>query len=300
MNSLQTCGRDGATTEDTTDTQCRVLSCRVNELRPHPSYVRHQLSVSASQLSTLAALGSLAFREPIVVTRNLMIIDGYARFQLAQRQERQTLFCLEYDLTEEEALRWLIQSHRPSWGLNAFSRVLLVLDLEPFLQERARANQRIGGQHKGSSNLTEAQKMDSRSELAAAAGVSTGNIRKVKQLIESAHPMIKQALKAEEISIHLAWQWRRLPAQQQLEKFEEHRSRRGTNQTSRRLIQKHVARLPPPQLIPLNLGNLLKAFVPEGLATLGSIVVSEIDAPGSIAYFTKSALCALRSMEDSK
>jgi hypothetical protein len=174
----------------------QVSMRRVVELRPHPSYVRHQLSVSASQLSALAALGSLAFREPIVVTRNRTIVDGYARFQLAQRQERETLFCLEYDLTEEEALRWLIQSHRPSWGLNAFSRVLLVLELEPFLQERARANQQIGGQHKGSSNLTEAQKVDSRSELAAAAGVSPGNIRKVKQLIESAHPMIKTGPKS--------------------------------------------------------------------------------------------------------
>jgi len=273
---------------------------RIAEIRPHPSYVKHQLSVSASQLSTLAALGSLAFREPIVVTRHLTIIDGYARFQLAQRQERQTLFCLEYDLTEEEALHWLIQSHRPSWGLNAFSRVLLALDLEPFLQERARANQRIGGQHKGSSNLTEAQKVDSRSELAAAAGVSPGNITKVKHLMESAHPIVKQALKAEEISIHMAWQWSRLPAQQQIGELEEYRNRKGTNQTSRRLIQKHVARLSPTQLIPLNLGNLLKAFVPEGLATLDSIVISEIDAPGSIAYFTKSALRALRSREDSK
>jgi hypothetical protein len=231
-----------------TDAHCELVQYRVDELCPHPSYVRHQLSVSASQLSALAALGSLAFREPIVVTRNLTIIDGYARFQLAQRQERETLLCLQYELTEEEALRWLIQSHRPSWGLNAFSRVLLVLELEPFLQERARANQRIGGQNKGSANLTEAQKVDCRSELAATAGTCPGNIRKIKQLIESAHPMIKQALKADEISIHLAWQWSRLPAQQQLEKFEEHRSRRGTNQTSRRLIQKHVARLSPPQL----------------------------------------------------
>jgi hypothetical protein len=300
MNAKQACCAGSETTDDEIDTRCRVIRCPVNELRHHHSYARHQLSVSASQLSALAALGNLAFREPIVVTRNRTIIDGYARFQLAQRQERETLFCLEYDLTEEEALRWLIQSHRPSWGLNAFSRVLLVLDLEPFLQERARANQRIGGQHKGLSNLTEAQKVDSHSELAAAAGVSTGNVRKVKQLIESTHPMIKQALRAEEISIHLAWQWRRLPAQQQLEKFEEHRSRRGTNQTSRRLIQKHVARLSPPQLIPTTLGDLLEAFTPEGAAILDSIVISEIDAPGSIAYFTKSALHNLRSIKESK
>ena len=81
MDDPQTCGDDGATAKDTSETRCRVLPCRVNELRPHPSYVRHQLSVSAFQLLALAALGSLAFREPIVLTRNLRNIDGYARFQ---------------------------------------------------------------------------------------------------------------------------------------------------------------------------------------------------------------------------
>src|SRR5438552_10121318 len=131
---------------------------RIAELRPHPSYVKHHLSVSVSQLSALATLGSLAFREPIVITRNYTIIDGYVRVQLAQQQGRETIFCIEYDLTEEEALRWLIQGHRPSGGLNAFSRVLLALDLEPTLQEAARANQRIGGQNKGSSNLQKLKK----------------------------------------------------------------------------------------------------------------------------------------------
>jgi hypothetical protein len=134
-------------------------------------------------LSALAALGNLAFREPIVVTSSQTIIDGYARFQLAQQQGRDTLPCLEYDLSEEDALRWLIQIHRPSWGLNSFGRILLALDLEPLLQEKARSNQQIGGRHKGLSSLTKAQKVDRRSELAEAAGVSSGNIRKVKQLI---------------------------------------------------------------------------------------------------------------------
>ena len=103
----------------------RLIDCHLDELRPHPSYVRHRLSVSASQISALASLRSLAFDEPIVVTRNRTIIDGYARFQLAKQQKRQTIGCIEYDLSEEEALRWLIQSHRPLRGLNAFNRVLL-------------------------------------------------------------------------------------------------------------------------------------------------------------------------------
>jgi hypothetical protein len=273
---------------------------RIAELHPHPSYVRHQLSVPASQLSALAALGSLAFREPIVVIRNLTIIDGYARLQLARHEGRETLLCLEYDLTEEDAIRWLIQSHRPSWGLNAFSRVLLALDLEPFLHEAAQANQRIGGRDKGSSNLTEAQRVDVRLQLATAAGVSSGTITKVKQLAEYAQPKIKQALKAEEVSIHKAWTWCRLPAQQQLREFEEYRSRKGVNQTSTRLIQKHVARQWSNQLPRPSLGDLLKAFLPSSPAILNSILVSEIDVPGNIAYITKNALRALTSKEESK
>jgi hypothetical protein len=137
-----------------------------------------------------------------------------------------------------------------------------------------------------------------RSKTAATAGVSSGNVAKVEQVSNSAPP-IQQALKSGEIRVHKAWQWRHLSAQQQLEKLEEYRSRKGTNETSRRLIQKHVTRLSPTQLIPPSLGDLLKPLVPDRLVVLDSIVVSEIDAPGKIAYFTKGAMRALRRTEES-
>jgi hypothetical protein len=57
--------------------------------------------------------------------------------------------------------------------------------------------------------------------------------------------------------------------------------------------------LSPTQLIPATLGSLLKTIVPESPA-LDSIVVTEIDAPGNIAYFTKDALSTFRSIEESK
>ena len=278
----------------------QLVTCSLGELRAHPSYVRHQLSVSASQLCALTSLGNLAFREPIAITRNRTIIDGYARFQLAQQLGRKTIVCIEYDLSEEEALRWLIQSHRPSKGMNAFNRVLLALDLEPVLRDAARANQQWGGQNKGSSSLAEARSVDVRAEIATVAGVSPGNVDKVRKIVESAHPRIQQATKTREISIHRAWLWSRLPAQQQLTQLDEYRNHKGTNLTTRRLIQKHVARLSPAQLVPPNLGDLLGPFIPDRSARLDSIAVTEIDAPGSIAYLTKDALRTLRSMEKSK
>jgi hypothetical protein len=204
------------------------------------------------------------------------VVQGYARLELARRQGRQTILCLEYDLTDEEALRWLIQSHRPSRGLNSYSRVLLALDLEPSLQERARANQQAGGQSKGSSHLTEAHRR------------------------ETAHPRVELAVRSGEISIHKGWQWSRFSPEQQSHHLEEYRNRKGTNQTSRRLIEKHVAKRSPTQLFPATLGSLLKTIVPDRSAALDSIVVTEVDAPGNIAYLTKDALSNLRSIEESK
>jgi hypothetical protein len=201
-------------------------------------------------------------------------------------------------LSEEEAVRWLIQCHLPSKGLSAFNRALLALDLEPALQKTARSNQQWGGQNKGSSSLTEAQTVDVRSKTAADAGVSPGTLDKVRKVVKSAEPEIREAARAEEISIHRASQWCHLSAHQQLKRLEEYRGRKGTNQTSRRLIQKHLARLAPTQLIPRNLGDVLKQFVPNRSPALDSIVVDEIDAPGSIAYFTKNALRTLSSMEE--
>jgi len=252
-----------------------------------------------AQLSALIDLGEIAFQQPIVVTANGIIVDGYARWQLATRQGRETILCLEYELTDEEALRWLIKTHRPLRGLNSYCRILLALDLAPSLQETARENQRLGGQHKGSSNLTEAQKLDVRAKTASAAGVSSGNITKVEQIARSAPPLIDHSLRSGEITIHKAWQWRRLSPQQQAARLVEYRTQKGTNLTSRRLIQKHAAKLVPSRLIASTLGDLLKDVCPEGAAVLDSITVSEIEAAGNVAYFTKGALAALRSAEGS-
>jgi len=284
--------------DEQADLQCQLAVHSLDELRPHPSYVRHELSVSASQLSALIELGSLAFHQPIVISRKGIVVDGYARWELARRQGRRSILCLEYDLTEEEALRWLIQTHRPLRGLNSYCRTLLALDLAPSLQEAARQNQRIGGQSKGSSNLTEAQKVDVRSKTAGSAGVSSGYVTNVEQVSKSAPPSVQDALKSSEIRVHKAWQWSRLSPQQQVKKLEEYRSQKGTNQTSRRLIQKHVERLAPAQLVPPSLGELLKPLLPSRTVVLDSIVVSEIDAPGKIAYFTKDAMLALRRTEE--
>jgi hypothetical protein len=217
----------------------RLVMCRVDELRSHPSYIRHNLSVAPAQLSALAARGDLAFLDPVVITCDHIVIDGYARWQLARHQGRATLPCLEYQLNEDESLQWILQRHRRQKGLNSFIRILLALDLEPSLQEKARANQRIGGQDKGRSNLTQAQRVVVRSQVASAAGTSSGSVTKVKQLLRTAHPEIQEALRCGEISIHRAWLWSKLPPNQQLDALRLYRNKKGVGKAIRDALARH-------------------------------------------------------------
>jgi hypothetical protein len=90
----------------------------------------------------------------------------------------------------------------------------------------------------------------------------------------------------------------RLSHPQQLKKLEEFRSCKGVGLMSRKLIGKHVAKMAPAPLIPPTLLDVLKPLIPDRMAVLGAIVVSEIDALGRIAYFTKDAIGALRSREE--
>src|ERR1035438_8284778 len=47
------------------DVHAQLATRRLDELRPHPSYSRHGLAVSASQLSALTALDDRVSQEPI-------------------------------------------------------------------------------------------------------------------------------------------------------------------------------------------------------------------------------------------
>jgi hypothetical protein len=194
-----------------------IAPFRPDELRPHPSYAKHGLTVPASKLSALRERGELAFAEFVTITRDRTIIDGYARWELAKQLKRPILHCVEYELSEAEALQRLLEKHCRSDGLNAFSRIMLALDLEPDLTQKARANKQAGGQQKGWSNLTKAEQVHVRSKIAKAAAVSTGNVTKVKQLLESIVPEIREALYGREVSIHWAWKLRNAGSEDQLD-----------------------------------------------------------------------------------
>ena len=277
--------------------QGELVTCPVEELRPHASYERHRFTVSPSRLSALAESGDFALHEPLMITRNRMIIDGYCRWEIARRQGRTTVTCIEYDLTEEEALHWLLFRHRRVEGLNAFCRILLALDLEPCFREKAQSNQRLGGRIKGSSNLTEAERVDVRSEIAAAAGVSLGNVTKVKQVMTTACAELQDALRNGEVSIHRAWLWREMSSENQRRALMLYRGEKGVKKTIRRLISKHMSKNPV-SAESLGLAGLARRLLQLQSPHLSSVAVAAVDVPGKAVFVTEELLQLLPAQEE--
>jgi hypothetical protein len=249
-------------------------------------------------LSALAKQGDFAFQEPLAITCHGEILDGYARWQLAQRQGPLTLVCLEYDFTSDEGLRFLLQSHVRSNGLNAFCRILLALDLEPGLREKARSNQRAGGHSKGSSTLTEAETLDVRSEIGAAASASVGNVTKVKQLILAARSEVVEALHTGEISIHRAWQWSKRPSQEQRELLNSYRSKRGVNKTIRTLAKRRRSKRSTLAVDTTSqrledLSTLARRLAESVAAGACLVSVEVIDVPGPAIFMTGDLIRAI-------
>jgi hypothetical protein len=166
-----------------------------------------------------------------------VIIDGYARKEYADRLGISTLACVEFDIGEEEALRMILGKHRRSAGWNDYNRIRMAARLRDVARIQARSNQRTGGHFKGLSKLTEA---NVRKELAAAAGVSEGNVTKVDQL-RSSDPEVLKALATGEIRIHRAWLWRELPPHEQREYLRQYRLNRDLKQPAKARALKHQA-----------------------------------------------------------
>jgi hypothetical protein len=167
--------------------------------------------------------------DPIIITANRVILVGFRSWRLAIQENRLEIQCMEYAAADDEALEFMIKRHRSRRGWNDFVRIRLALRQKSHLQERALANMRTGGEHKGLTNLPKAERMDVRQEIAHLAGTGTGNITKVERILAKAHRSIIAALQTGALRIHRAWGWCKLSKSEQIvsfERFEEERTRR--------------------------------------------------------------------------
>ena len=252
-------------------------------LRPHPAYRDLCAPIAATRVRRVAQQpGSI--REPLLTTTDGTILDGHARWQVATERQQPSVPCIEYDLTEEEALQVVIQRHRTSEGLNDFCRIVLALGLEPYFREGSHRPQPVTGTTKPSSNLTNIRGRDVRADIAGVAGVSTGNVTKVKQILDTLIPAVRDRLLRGEVSIHRAWQWRTLTAKGQRDALWEYLHHGDLKKTIGRLIRAHTES--GSTVRPVDVSSTVLV----GLATCNSteITVAVIDVPGRAVVVTRA------------
>jgi len=283
------------------DIPCQLVTRHLDELRPHPSYVKHKLSVPACKIDALDRLGNLAFQDPIFVTQDRLIIDGYARWELAKKRGMVTILCLVYQRTEDEALRDFLWRHRRFDRLNDFTRIELGRELKSFSREKARLNQQAGGRRKGSAKLEASERVDSRKERAQTLGVSEGNVSKVDRILEHACSSTKQAARDNEISINRAEKWSRQTEAQQIENLRVLRIERGIRKKARNLVARLAAQPDEGVLTTTNLQRLLQrvsTMSPEESKAFGPVVFGCLHVPGKRIYATDELIRAFKPQQE--
>jgi hypothetical protein len=273
----------------------------VDELHPDPSYIQGHITFNPTAMNRLegrpvvhspeqlrlpraledlgwiglldefndaARLTNPSVTEPILITTNGTILAGFGRWRLAVFDGRHEINCIEYPLSEDEALQFILTHHQTRCGWNAFVRIRLALNLEPYFQQRALDNMCAGGKYKGWANLPEAQHIEVRQEIARAAGVCARNVSNVKTILQTAHPRLKEALRDGTLTINRAIQFCKLPRAEQLEQFIRYSEERATN----KVIRQSIAR-PKEDKTSLDVVAVLDALQQQEARQPGSVAV---------------------------
>jgi len=234
---LVTCSPLGSTPCSLGD---RVELRAVAQLHPHPALIRHRISPSLCKIEALLKSQHLSISAPLLITRDGLIIDGNARWELARRRGWCELPCVSLDVSGEEALEHLLHNQSRRDGLNAYLRIELALELEPWLREKALANQRAGGHNKVSTSLAEADRIDVRKRIAAIACASVGNVGKVKYLRSQAAPELKDALRDGRVTINRAFSWAKKSPKEQRKALSDREGDRAVSGVIRQVLRRQL------------------------------------------------------------
>jgi len=246
----------------------RPVICSPEQLRLHRALGELDWVGVIGELNEAVRLTDLPVTEQILITTNGTILAGIARWRAAVRDGSTEINCIEYPLSEDEALEFIVRHHQPERGWNAFMRIRLAMKLEPYFQKRALDNMRAGGKYKGSANLPEAQHIDVRQEIACAAGVGARNVSNVKTILKNAHSRLITALLNGTLTINGAMQFCKLPKAEQLEHFIRHSEDCEIN----KVIRRSIARLKEKKMSQ-DVGAVLDALQQQEATQPGSILL---------------------------
>jgi hypothetical protein len=238
------------------------------QLRLHQALEELDWTGEIDEFNVAARLTPPPVTEPILITKNGTILAGFGRWRSALFDERLELNCIEYQLSEDEALQFIISHHQPQQGWNDFVRIRLALTLQSSFRKRALDNMRAGGKFKGLANLPDVQRVDVRQQIADIAAVCSRNVGDVETILETAHPRLIEALQNGTLRINRAMQFCKLPRAEQLEPFIRYSEERATNKVIRRAIPQ-----PKEQKTCLDVVSVLDAVQRQEARQPGSVAV---------------------------
>ena len=106
------------------------------QLRLHPAMEELAWTGVIDELNPAARLKDHSMPEQVLITTNGTILAGFGHWRLAILEGRHEINCIEYPLSEDEALQFILTHHQTRSGWNDFVRIRLALTLEPNLQQK--------------------------------------------------------------------------------------------------------------------------------------------------------------------
>ncbi len=144
-------------------------------------------------------------RDALVVWGEVLV-DGHNRYRICS-EHNIPYQVLQRDFADRnEAKLWMIRNQLSRRNLPNFVRSELALKLKPVIAEIAKENQRMGAEMTNTGLEISPKAINTREEVAHAAGVSDNTIAKVEKIIESAPEEVKTQLRKGEMSINRAYQ----------------------------------------------------------------------------------------------
>ena len=174
--------------------------------------------------------------EPILIATDGTILAGFGRWRLAVFEGRHEIPCIEYPLSEDQVVPFILTRNQIRRGWNDFVRIRLALTQKSSLRQRALENMRAGGKYKGLADLPDVQCIDVRREIANLAAVCPRNVGNVEAILKTAHPRLIEALQHGTLKINRAMQFCKLRRAEQLEEFIRYSEERATNKVIRRSV----------------------------------------------------------------
>ncbi|MGA2370788.1 MAG: hypothetical protein ACLPPV_16185 [Candidatus Korobacteraceae bacterium] len=237
-------------------------------LKLHRALEELDLIDVVEELNDAARLKDQSAAEPILITTNGTVLAGLGRWRFALFDRIHEIPCIEYQLSEDESLQFMLSHHQTRRGWNAFFRIRLALTLEPYFQQRALENMRAGGKYKGLANLPEAQHIDVRQEIAGAAGVGARNVSNAKTILKNAHRRLIAALLNGTLTINGAMPFCTLPKAEQLEAL----IRRSEDREINKVIRKSIGQ-PRQEKTTADVATLLDALQQQETRQPGSVLL---------------------------